>query len=146
MKKSLRIKTIVELKQNQEKTALEALGKNQSKRQEMMVQLQNLQQYRQDYLQKYQAKGEAGISAKRMLDFRAFINKLDKAIVDQQQAIEIAENELLRSRKLWESANQKTTSLKKVHNAALKEEEKYEAKQEQNEQDERASRTGRLDI
>ena len=145
MKKSQRIKTIVELKENQEKKALEELGKSQTKRQEMLAQLENLQQYRREYLDKYKALGDAGLSAKRIMDYRAFISKIDKAIVDQQRTLESAENELARSRKMWESANQKTASLKKVHDVALEDEAKYEAKQEQNDQDERASRIGRPD-
>lgn len=146
MKKSQRIKTLVELKQNQEKSALQSLGDSQTRRQEMLQQLQHLQQYREDYLQKYQKQGEAGTSARRMLDFRAFISKIDSAISEQQQALDAAEQELLRRRKAWEQANRKTKSLTKVHEAALCEEQQYENKQEQSAMDERASRITRPEL
>jgi flagellar FliJ protein len=46
-------------------------------------------------------------------------------------------------RKIWEGLHQKTQSLQKVCDSALVVEMKQEAKREQLEQDERASRTGR---
>jgi flagellar FliJ protein len=146
MKKSQRINTIVELKKNQEKKALEELGKSQTKRQEMLTQLENLQQYRQEYLDKYKTLGNAGMSAKRIIDYRAFISKIDQAIEDQKRVFASVESELLRTRKMWENAHHKTKSLEKVQAVAEKEEAKIEAKHEQNDQDERASRAGKFNL
>jgi len=52
-------------------------------------------------------------------------------------------NTIIHVRKVWERQHQKTKSLQKVHDSAKREEVKLENKKEQNEQDDRATRTGR---
>lgn len=141
MKKSRRIKTIVELKQKQEKKALEEFGGCQQKTQEVAKQLQDLIAYRQDYQNKYMQLGGGGVGVRQLLDFRAFMSKLDQAIADQQQSLQVMEKELQTKRKIWENAYQRTKSLQKVQNTAQAVELQEEDKREQNEQDDRASRT-----
>ncbi len=143
MKKSKRLQVIVDLNAGNEKKALEALGKLQSEKQGMQTQLDNLQQYLQEYKDKYQTLGSSGINIKQLLEFRSFIDKLDKAIEEQQQLVSKLNNQILLARNHWEKLYQKTRSLEKVCEAAVIEENKIADKQEQAEQDERASRIGR---
>ena len=143
MKKSKRLQIIVDLNARNEKKALEALGELQGKKQEMQTQLDNLQQYLQEYKDKYQTLGASGININQLLEFRSFIDKLDKAIEEQQQLVSKLNNQILLARNHWEKLYQKTRSLEKVCEAAVIEENKIADKQEQAEQDERASRMGR---
>jgi len=143
MKKSQRLNVIVELNVNNEKKALEALGDSQRQKQEAQQQLEHLKEYLQDYKSRYQSMGETGVNIKQMLEFRAFFSKLDKAIEEQQQVVINAEKQLDSARMHWERLHQKTRSMQKVCEAAVKEEIKIEHKREQNEQDERATRSGR---
>lgn len=144
MKKSLRLKTIVDLNAKNEEKALIALGEAQQKKQELVLQLENLEQYQQEYKNKLQSISEARVSVVQLIEFRAFISKLGVAIEEQKTAIEEMEKELLFVRKTWESKHQKTESLQKVCDSALAEEAQEENKKEQKEQDERAIRSRRV--
>lgn len=143
MKKSQRIKTIVDIKATQEKNALEALGAVQRKLQSMQVQIEGLRNYRKEYQDRFDQLGSKGVNVAQLLEFRSFIDKLDKAIIGQEQVLSSMESELKAKRKIWEELHHKTQSLQKVCDSALVTEMKQEAKREQLEQDERASRTGR---
>lgn len=143
MKKSQRIKTIVEIKAAQEKKALEALGIAQRKYQTLQSQILGLKDYRNDYQNRFDQLGSKGVNIAQLLEYRSFIDKLDLAILGQEQSLSTLDAELLASRKLWEEQHHKTQSLQKVCDSALAEEMKREAKREQLEQDERASRIGR---
>lgn len=143
MKKSQRIKTIVDIKATQEKNALEALGAVQGKLQSMQEQVEGLRNYRQEYQHRFEQLGIKGVNVAQLLEFRSFIDKLDKAILGQEQVLISIEAELKAKRKVWEELHYKTQSLQKVCDSAVMVEMKQEAKREQQEQDERASRIGR---
>ena len=143
IKKSQRIKTIVEIKATQEKSALEALGASQRKLLATQAQVNSLRQYRQDYQDRFKQLGGVGISVVQLLEFRSFMDKLDKAIAGQEHSLSECETDLMTKRKIWEGMHYRTQSLQKVCNSALAAEIKHEGKLEQLEQDERASRSGR---
>ncbi|MGZ8926881.1 MAG: flagellar export protein FliJ [Methylobacter sp.] len=143
MKKSQRIKTIVEIKSTQEKNALEMLGAVQRKLQGMQAQVEGLRNYRKEYQDRFDQLGSKGVNVAQLLEFRSFIDKLDKAIMGQEQTLNLIEAEVTAKRKIWEELHHKTQSLQKVCDSALVVEMKQEAKREQQEQDERASRIGR---
>ncbi len=143
MKKSQRLGIIVELNAKNEKQALEEMGKVQNKKQQSQLQLESLENYQQEYKVKHQSINEAGVNISQLLEFRSFIDKLGKAIEEQQQTVLQINNELKEARENWEKLHQKTKSLQKVSDSALAEEVKLEEKREQNEQDDRATRMGR---
>ena len=143
MKRSQRLKTLVEIKAAQEQSALEALGAAQRKRQEIQAQVDSLKNYRLDYQLKFTQLGRAGTGVIQLLEFRAFMDKLDKAIAGQEQALTEWENRLMAKRKSWEDRHHQTQSLQKVCDSARAAELKQEDRLEQLEQDERAGRAGR---
>ncbi|MDP1969728.1 MAG: flagellar export protein FliJ [Methylobacter sp.] len=137
------MKTFVEIKATQEKSALEVLGAVQRKLQGMQVQVEGLRNYRKEYQDRFDQLGSRGVNIAQLLEFRSFIDKLDKAIIGQEQVLRSIEAEVIAKRKIWEELHHKTQSLQKVCDSALVIEMKQEAKREQQEQDERASRIGR---
>lgn len=143
MKKSQRIKTIVDIKATQEKNALEVLGAVQRKLLTMQAQVEGLRNYRREYQDRFDQLGIKGVNVAQLLEFRSFIDKLDKAIIGQEQVLSSIEAEVRAKRKTWEELHHKTQSLQKVCDSALVVEMKQEAKREQQEQDERSSRIGR---
>ncbi|WP_036250938.1 flagellar export protein FliJ [Methylobacter sp. BBA5.1] len=140
MKRSQRIQTIVEIKASQEKNSLEVLGAVQRKKAELQAQLDNLKQYRQEYQERFDRLGGGGVKVAQLLEFRSFIEKLDKAIAGQEQAMRAMDADLAAKRKVWESAHQQTNSLRKVCDSALQTETRQAGKLEQVAQDEWASR------
>ena len=143
MKKSQRLRVIVDLNETYEKKALEELGGSQRKKQQLETQLESLIVYRQEYKDKYQSITKIGVNISQLLEFRAFISKLDKAIEEQEQAIFDMEKSVVHMRSVWERQHQKTKSLQKVHDSARMDEMKEENKKEQNEQDDRSTRIGK---
>ena len=143
MKKSQRIQVIVDLKADQEQKALQTFGEVQRKYQEIKNQIEHLANYRQEYLEKFNALGNSGMNIHQLQEYRAFVQKLDVAIAGQKQSLQSVAKELTSKRTIWMQANQKTQSLQKVQDSALKVEQAQADKQEQKEQDERSSRSGR---
>lgn len=139
MKRSARIQAIVEIKSAQEQSAMKVLGAVQRKKAELQAQLDNLRQYRLEYQERFDRLGSGGVMVVQLLEFRAFIDKLDKAIAGQEQAMCAIDADLMAKRKNWERMHQQTHSLQKVCDAALQTEMKRADKREQQEQDEWAS-------
>ena len=146
MKKSQRIQTIVDIKAQQEKKSLEAFGDSQRRHQDAQQQLDHLRQYRQEYLDKFQNHAGVGMNVTALIDFRAFIEKLDQAINGQVQLVQQIELEVMNKRKTWENMHQHTQSLQKVFDGIVAEELKIENKREQVESDDRSSRAFRAGI
>ena len=143
MKKSQRLNVIVELNIKNEKKALEALGEVQRQKQDAEKQLDHLKEYQQGYKDQYQSLSETGVNIKQLLEFRAFVSKLEQAIEEQAQVVLNLDEKVSSTRTHWEQQHQKTKSMEKVCETAVKEEAKEQDKREQNEQDDRASRVGR---
>lgn len=145
MKRSHRLQVVIDLYLRQENEALQSLGRGQQQLQDQQDQLQSLQSYRDDYLQKLNEQQRVGMNVNQMLEFRAFADKLDKAIEGQQQVVTKKESEVMRLRRRWEDSHQQTKSLQKLSDLAKAEELKIQYKQEQAEQDARAARSSRKD-
>ncbi|NOT85322.1 MAG: flagellar FliJ family protein [Methylococcaceae bacterium] len=138
MKRSKRIQSIVDIKAQQENQALKEVAEQQQKTYAAQQQLEHLEQYRQGYLDRDKAGGAQRVSA--LLEFRAFIAKLDQAIIGQMDVIRQLDIELQRKRKHWESLHQNTKNLQKVCNGMVAAELKIANKREQLESDDRAAR------
>lgn len=145
MKKSQRFQSLVDIQAHQEQEALEAMGSCQQKLQALQSQLDHLQNYREEYNRKLGEQQRAGMNVNQLLEFRAFADKLDKAIEGQRQALFQQEREFQRARRHWEECRQRRKSLQKVSDLAAAEELKVENKREQAEQDARAARSTRKD-
>ncbi len=139
MKKSERLKTIVELNVAQEKKALEAFGQVQKKQVQLQMQLDHLINYRQEYQQKFDAFCKTGARVGQLLEYKSFLDKLDLAINGQEQALQLLETELSQLRRNWIGLNNRTKSLSKICNAAQSDEVKQLDRLEQTEQDDRVA-------
>ncbi|MGR9114269.1 MAG: flagellar export protein FliJ [Gammaproteobacteria bacterium] len=139
MKKSDRLKTIVELNADQEKKALEAFGAMQKKQLQMQQQLESLTKYRREYQEKFDSFCGSGARIGQLLEFKSFIDKLDKAIVGQERSLQQVETELNSIRGNWVGLHNRTQSLQKICDKAAAAEMKQLDKQEQLEQDDRVS-------
>ena len=145
MKRSQRLQTIIDLHTRQENDALKVLGSCQQRLDVEQKQLENLQSYQQEYLSKLVERQQMGMNVSQLLEFRAFADKLDKAIEGQRKAVTEKEREVQRAQVKWEECHQRTKSLQKLGDLAIAEELKIENKREQSEQDARAARSSRKD-
>jgi len=143
VKRSQRLQVIVDLKINQEKKYLEALGKQQNIKIQKETQLNSLKNYRQDYRDKNEHLIKSGISVMQLMEFRAFMEKMDKAIEGEEVTLKSLDSELERLRKNWEEAHMYTQGMQKIQGNARSSEQKQEEKKEQLEMDDRAARKKR---
>ncbi len=81
------LKLLLELAQQQTDSSAKRLGKLNSLQQEAEKKLQLLVQYRQSYRAHLQNSIEKGVDHAELLNFIAFINKLDAAISEQKQVV-----------------------------------------------------------
>lgn len=143
MKKSQRLQMVTDIKATQAKAALEAFAVAQRKFSELQAQLESLRVYRMEYQNNFNRLGSGGVKVAQMLEYRSFIEKLDKAIVGQEQALSMLDVEKNLKRQRWEDLHFRAEGLQKITKTALQVELKQEDKREQLEQDERAGHLGR---
>lgn len=143
MKKSQRIQAITDIKIQHEQKSFTVLVEFQQKKQLAQQQLDHLQNYRQEYIDKFSTRSGAGIGIQTLLEFRSFIDKLDLAIAGQVKTVQQCAAEEARKRQVWENLHQQTESLQKVCTKLVTAETKVENKREQVESDDRASRMSR---
>jgi len=143
VKRSQRLQVIVDLRVNQEKKYLESLGMQQNIKLQKETQLNSLKNYRQDYRQKNEHLIKSGISVMQLMEFRAFMEKMDKAIDGEEKALKLLDSELARLRKNWEEAHMYTQGMQKIQGNARLSEQKQEEQKEQLEMDDRAARKKR---
>ena len=143
MKRSERLGFIVELAARQEQEALENLGSSQRKLNDLLQQLQQLQSYRTDYRTQFDRQQRQGIAVDRLLELRAFSERLDQAIDSQQQTTTHQERELQRLRSHWLDKRRHRQALDNLRQQALRDEASEQARREQQETDARALRVSR---
>ncbi len=142
MKKSQRLQRIVELNANEEKSALQALGEAHGKKQDLQKQLEDLQQYQQEYKEKLQSSSENGIKIENLIEFKSFLSKLELVIEKHNKDVLCLDQELDVLRKNWEKQHLKTKNLQNICDNAARKERGIEDKKEQYEQDDHATRMG----
>lgn len=139
MKRSERLTPVLELAETREQQAARVLGEYTRQLETTRGGLDNLKVFRDGYIAKFRQSVE-GLGMRQLLEYRAFIAKIDGAIEDQHRAVAKAEQELAKRQADWEAARQQTKGLRTVIDKARAEEAKAEDKRQQAEQDERASR------
>ncbi len=146
MKRSKRLKPVVDIAESREQQAARALGVAQTALDQARQQLDELKAYRQDYLQRFQQAGAIGMGAAQLGDYQQFLHKLGLAIEQQGEAVVQAEQDVEAKRALWFTSRGKAQMLGTVVARYQGEEEKEAMRQEQLEQDERSQRSGPREV
>jgi flagellar FliJ protein len=102
--------------------------------------LEELCGYRDDYTQGFARRAGAGMGARELLDYQAFMVRLNDAISQQTQVVERAKTDRDVQRKCWQEAAQRAKALGHVIDNWALEERRSLDRSEQRETDERAQR------
>lgn len=135
------INTLIEIAAKESDEAAKRLGKTIHAHQETEKQLSLLLQFREDYLQRFQDGAAKGISAAQYNNFQSFIYKLDSAVDGQRQVVSDAEYKINLARQHWQESEKKRLSFDTLNNRAQASIQKVEAKRDQKQMDEHASRS-----
>jgi flagellar FliJ protein len=107
-------------------------------------QLEKLKGYREDYIAQFKIKGKSGMSASRLHEYQVFVQKIDKAIEEQTQAVKAAELKTDSHQKNFKQTNSRKKVVEKLIDKNIRQESKKEQKSEQNIADERPSNGGSM--
>ena len=124
--------------ENREQAAARLLGEAQTALTEAQQRLGELEGYREDYIKRFHVTGSVGMSAAQMLDYRAFLVKLDQAIAAQGGVVEQAADLVERQRQEWFTQRGKVKMLDTVVARYQADEQRDADRKEQGDQDERA--------
>jgi flagellar FliJ protein len=103
--------------------------------------LNELSGYRDDYTQGFAQRAGAGMGARELLDYQAFMMRLNEAITQQAQIVARAKVDRDAQRKRWQEAAQRSKALGHVIENWALEERRSVDKREQRDSDERGQRT-----
>lgn len=137
MKKSKRLQPITRLAEIQEQEAAQKMGACKKELKAQNEQLEKLKEYRDGYMQRFQT---ASMRANQLIDYRLFLDKLNRAIKEQERLILQATNLAYDKEKLWKQAHQHSNGMQKLTDKAVNNELFEKEKKEQAEQDDRSAR------
>jgi flagellar FliJ protein len=124
MNGSKRLKPIKKLADNKEKVAAQTLGNSVEQRKLQLDKMNQLINYRVEYIESMTNKGQQGISGDQLHQYYAFLTKLDTAIAHQKQVVEQSEITVSRNQSTWKSDNSRANVLSKVIKTMKGKEEK----------------------
>ena len=102
--------------------------------------LQELRSYRDDYTKGFAQRASDGMGARDLVDYQAFMSRLNEAIKQQGFEVQRASNECDVQRKHWQEAAQRAKALGNVIERWHQEETHANDRREQRDSDERGQR------
>ncbi len=138
MKRSRRLEPVVKVAESSEQRAAQALGDSQLALTQAEQRQAELENYRQEYTQRFHAAGALGMTAVQMMDYRTFLANLDRAIAEQTMLVEHASSLVEQQREAWFSQRGKVKMLDNVVARYRADEQRDANRKEQGDQDERS--------
>lgn len=137
MKKSERLDPVMRVASHREEQEARRLGGVQQQLQREERRLADLTKYRDEYIKRYTATAQAGMTTTQMRTFQSFMAKLDEVIGQQTAVIERLRRDYAEQKAQWLAARNKTQALDKVVDHYRVEEQRDEDRRTQKEQDDR---------
>jgi flagellar FliJ protein len=128
------------LAQGREQDAIQKLGQSQQYLDGQRARLEELRAYREQYAREFAESGQGGLTATRIQDYRAFLNRLSEAIGKQEVLLCRCEVQHEQTRQQWLESRRHSQAIDRVVKGYQQEENRQEERREQKEQDERAQR------
>jgi flagellar protein FliJ len=141
MSPSKRLKPVQQVAHSRETAAARTMGRSHKTLQQEEAKLNQLKQYHEEYLQRFESAAQKGISANHLQEYRAFLGKLDTAIKDQEKVVANSKVDHSSNKDTWRQKHTRTQALNKVAERHLPNEKKAADQKEQKESDERSQRS-----
>jgi flagellar FliJ protein len=143
MKRSKRMKVVVDLAKHKVNEAAKALAYVQNQLRSDQDQLVQLNQFLEEYRTSSRTEGAKGISVQQFQIYNDFAENVELAIVQQEQQVRVVQGQIDQLRQYWQQMDARHKGLEKLLNNIRKEEDAADERQAQKEQDEFASRSRR---
>ncbi|HID44375.1 MAG TPA: flagellar export protein FliJ [Chromatiaceae bacterium] len=111
-KKSLH--TVAKLTHDQERNAARDMGHVRMQMEQHAARLEELEYYKQQYQQQYQAASKQGLGAVQLQEYHVFLARLDTAVDEQRQVLESSRQVYEERRQHWLGLRGNAKSLDKI--------------------------------
>ncbi|SFW14453.1 flagellar export protein FliJ [Nitrosovibrio sp. Nv17] len=136
MAKFSALKTLLQLAQTRTDDAAKRLGMLHAQGVHMETRLGVLQQYREDYRTRFQTQARQGLTAAGWRNYQEFLERLDAAILQQEDAVSSTRERVAAGRIAWQSARRTYNSYETLTQRQIQAELQRATKREQKETDE----------
>ncbi|MEW8028394.1 MAG: flagellar export protein FliJ [Candidatus Thiodiazotropha sp.] len=140
MSPSKRLKPVQRFAHSKEQKAARMMGQAKKSLQQEEAKLEQLKQYHQEYLERFQQMAGEGMNANQLQEYRAFLVKLDEAINQQQEVVAASVVNHSSTKNFWKKKHSRTQALNKAVDNFRKQERKIADRLEQKENDEHSHR------
>ena len=140
MSSSKRMQPVAEIAQQQADAAARSVAECNQIVTDMRKQLDELLAYRDDYANGLRHKGQEGLKANQIKDYSVFMERLNKAIEQQQAVLNSAGSKLAASKQLWIEKQQRARTIDSVVSRYQQVERREQSQREQRDGDEHALR------
>ncbi len=137
MKQSTKLEPIANIRKQQEHNAGRMHGEAIREAQQQQNQLDELINYRTEYIKGFQSLGKSGLSAIQVQEYRLFINRLDDAILQQQQFVMNGQHKCEASQREWLNKRTKSEIINKVVESRQQAESLQQSQSEQKDLEDR---------
>ncbi len=136
MTASKRLKPIKKMADRTEKNAAIDLSDSIKNKQDQINKLSQLIGYRDEYLVKLSEKSQAGVSSGQLQQYHLFLNKLNVAINQQRQTVDVSEDNIGLKKGNWRKKNSRAQAIGKVMSNLQSKEKLIKDRKEANQLDE----------
>ncbi|MBI2380942.1 MAG: flagellar export protein FliJ [Gammaproteobacteria bacterium] len=140
VEQSKRMQPVSRIADQRERKAAQAFGDARQAASHQEQRLNELRSYRQEYVERFEAQGRSGLSGAQVRDYQRFIDQLDRAIAQQEDALRKARESLQGSKQEWLNKNTKATAIRNVVGRFRRNEAHQGERAEQKEVDNRPPR------
>ncbi len=137
MKRSKRLIPVVDIAAKASEKALVKVGEANAAWVQDTAQLDDLVNYRGEYLARFREGDQMAMSAQKIMELRAFLVQLDQAIGSQERQVATSLQILQQQQQAWKAVRIKEQAVQSLVERYQQQEMHVELKQEQLENDER---------
>ncbi len=130
-----RLQPLLKIARVAEQSAVSEFMQHQQQQQQLEMQLTQLEEYKNEYYQKYINTAQAGVLGQSLLSYQNFLAKLDTAIREQKQRVIQAQEYCKIKKTQWLEKRQQVKVYENLLEQAHKKQLQKQLKQEQKEND-----------
>lgn len=145
MAKPFTLQPLLELMQTRADEATRRLGRLIADEQNAQSRLVLLEQYREEYNQRFRDSSRHGMTPQALRNFQEFMGRIDEAIAQQRLAVATSKQNTVAGQAHWQAQNTKLKAIDTLSDRHFSSERYREGKVEQKLQDEFAARPRRQD-
>ena len=139
MSKEFSLQPLLELMQTRTDEATRRLGQLIASEQSAKSRLQLLEQYREEYNQRFREAAQLGLSPQSWSNYQEFLGRIDEAVQQQRTVVAGAERHTASGQEHWREQNKRLKAIDTLSLRHQAEELRTESRREQKQQDELSS-------